>query len=118
MTREFIETPSFQKQWQRLGLDETELEDLQNAILIDPEIGALIQGSGGVRKIRVRFPGRGKSGSCRVGYVDFPEYGSTFLLTVYSKKQKENLSDKEKEALRLVVKQIRDNLRRRALYGE
>ena len=112
MTRIFIETPLFQSQWSKLGLGEKELENLQDSLLIEPEIGAMVQGTGGLRKVRVRFPGRGKSGSCRVCYVDFEEYAKTYFLTVYSKKERDNFDEREKQLLKILVKTLREEVRR------
>ena len=49
MTREFIMTPEFDKMWAQLGLDDDNLKVLQEQILINPHIGAVIQGTGGLR---------------------------------------------------------------------
>lgn len=54
MTRTFIEVPLFTKRWNEIGLGETELTQLQIMLLKDPESGPVIEGTGGIRK--VRFP--------------------------------------------------------------
>ena len=70
MTRTFIETTLFTKQWAALGLSEEDLRLMQNLILDNPKIGAVIPGTGRVRKMRFAFQERGKRGSGRVCYVD------------------------------------------------
>lgn len=70
----------------------------------------MIEGTGGVRKIRVAFPNRGKSGSARVCYVDFAYYESTYFLIVFTKKEETNLSEEEKKNVRKLVKQLRSEL--------
>lgn len=111
MTRTFIETTVFTKQWAGLGLSEEDLRQLQNRILENPKIGAVIPGSGGVRKLRVAFPGRGRSGSGRVCYVDFAVYDVVYLMAVYGKGKKENLTDEEKNDLKKMVTLIEEGLR-------
>lgn len=117
MKRIFIEVPSFTKKWFELGFTDDELAILENTLLNDPEAGDLMEGTGGVRKIRCAFPGRGKSGSARVCYVDFAHYESTYFLLVFSKKDQSNLSDIERhrikkaiQLLKLECKQNRGNL--------
>ena len=54
-----------------MGLGEDDLKRLEDELLANPEIGRMIEGTGGVRKMRFAFEHRGKSGSARVIYVDF-----------------------------------------------
>lgn len=70
MKRTFIEVPLFTKKWKELGLTDEDLRDLQNILLQNPKSGDVIQGTGGLRKIRIPMKGRGKSGGSRVIYVD------------------------------------------------
>ncbi|MBR5970718.1 MAG: type II toxin-antitoxin system RelE/ParE family toxin [Lachnospiraceae bacterium] len=110
MTRTFIETAVFSRQWAELGLSEEDLRQLQNRILDNPKIGAVIPGTGGVRKVRLAFPGRGKSGSGRVCYVDFAVCEVVFLMAAYGKGKKENLTDEERNDLKKLVALIEKNL--------
>ena len=71
MTREFVMMPAFDKQWKSMGLTDKDLLRLQEMLLQDPQIGDVIKGTGGLRKMRFAFEHRGKSGSSRVLYVDF-----------------------------------------------
>ena len=66
MKRTFIEVPLFTKKWKELGLTDEDLRDLQNILLQNPKSGDVIQGTGGLRKIRIPMKGRGKSGGSRV----------------------------------------------------
>lgn len=75
--------PWFTKEWIELGFDDDSLAGLQEIILNDPKVGVLIKGTGGVRKLRFAFVGRGKSGSCRIIYVDYAMTETVFLLSVY-----------------------------------
>ena len=72
-----------------------------------------MQGTGGIRKIRFAIPGRGKSGGARVCYVDYVEFGTIYLITVFTKKEKPNLSQQEKNILRELVKQLKGEAARR-----
>jgi len=107
MYRRFVEANSFYKDWQALGLGDKELISLQNAILADPNIGALIQHTGGARKLRFSFPGKGKSGSARVIYVDIVVKETIYLVMVYAKNQQESLNNEEKKILHAMIKKLK-----------
>lgn len=61
MQRTFIILPEFDKNWKSMGLSDEDLRRLENLILQDPEAGALMQGTGGLRKLRFAFENRGKA---------------------------------------------------------
>lgn len=103
MNRSFIEIPSFRDNWENLGLNDNDFRRLQAILLADPKIGAVLQGTGGVRKMRFAFENRGKSGSLRVIYVDFEVYKKIYLLSVYAKNEKETLTNAEKNELHTIV---------------
>ncbi len=113
MIREFIEVPLFTKRWEEIGLSDNELAALQYLLLKDPESGPVIKGTGGIRKVRFPLENRGKSGSVRVCYTDFEEYEVTYLITAFTKKEQENLTDEEKAVLRKLVKSLKDAEQRR-----
>ena len=60
MTRTFIEVPLFTKRWKEIGLDDEELQVLQIMLLKDPESGPIMEGTGGIRKVRFPIENRGK----------------------------------------------------------
>ena len=72
-------------------------------MLADPIVGDVMKGTGGVRKMRFAFRHRGKSGSIRVIYVDFEVYEKSFLVTAYTKDEKDNLSDAEKSEIKQLI---------------
>ena len=111
MTRSFIELPLFTAKWKALGLTDDDLKRLQDAILSDPKIGPVMQGTGGVRKMRFPFENRGKSGSVRVIYVDFEVYEKIFLITAYPKNVKDNLTQAERNELRQMIAILEDQLK-------
>lgn len=108
MTRTFIEVPLFTKRWKEIGLGDAELLALQIALLKNPESGPVMEGTGGIRKIRFSLENRGKRSSVRVCYTDFAEYEVIYLITAFEKKEQENLSNEEKAVLRKLVKALKD----------
>lgn len=108
MTRTFIEVPIFTKRWKEIGLSDTELQTLQVMLLKDPESGPVMEGTGGIRKVRFPLENRGKSGSVRVCYTDFAEYEVIYLITAFEKKEQENLTMEEKNVLRKLVKSLKE----------
>lgn len=113
MTRLFVELPIFRSRWLDMGLTDDDLKRLQEQLLADPKIGAVMRGTGGVRKMRFAFEHRGKSGSVRVIYVDFEVYEKIFLITAYPKNEKDNLTDKERNEIKQMIhaleQQLKDN---------
>lgn len=103
MKRIFIETPSFTKKWYVLGFNDDDLAELQQFLLMNPEAGSVMVGTGGLRKLRYAFKGRGKSGSARVCYVDFASFEKNYLIHVFSKDEKPNLTDNEKNEVKKVI---------------
>ena len=61
-----VETKSYLAAAKAAGMSEEEMQAVVDAIAADPEIGAVMQGCGGARKLRFAKPGRGKSGSYRI----------------------------------------------------
>ena len=80
---------------------------------INPEKGDLIRGTGGLRKIRVAFEGRGKSGSARVCYVDFAVFERIYLITAYTKNEKDNLTQKERNEVHKLIDVLKTNCENR-----
>jgi hypothetical protein len=72
-------------------LTDDEYSQLQAALAQAPERGAIIPGSGGVRKLRWAQPGRGKRGGFRVIYYARTREGVIWMLTIYAKNEEENI---------------------------
>ena len=102
---EFIETPVFTRQIQLLISDD-EYAVLQRELSEDPQVGALVRGGGGIRKMRFALPGRGKSGGIRVIYYWLREDGQIYMLLAYPKSEKDNLTDRETAVFRELVKEL------------
>lgn len=111
MQRTFIILPEFDKNWKSMGLSDEDLRRLENLILQNPEAGALMQGTGGLRKLRFALDNRGKSGSARVCYVDFIIQETVFLITAYPKNEKENLSKAERNTIHKLIEALAHTLR-------
>ena len=103
MTKTFIQTNEFSKNWEELGFDDEDLRKLELEIMKNPQIGPIVRGTGKLRKMRFSFPDRGKSGSVRVCYVDFVIQEAIYLVTVYSKKQKDNLTQAERNNIKKMI---------------
>lgn len=86
----FIETRLFTRLIQRFLTDDG-YRELQMALIDQPEIGDVIPGSGGVRKLRWRARGRGKRGGYRVIYLLRRAQGVIWMLTVYPKNVAESI---------------------------
>ncbi|MGH9846059.1 MAG: type II toxin-antitoxin system RelE/ParE family toxin [Blastocatellia bacterium] len=81
---------------------------LQNFLLEYPTEGDLIPGSGGLRKIRWKVEGRGKRGGARIIYYFADARGYIFLLDIYSKTAKEDLTPGEIKQLRKLIEEWLD----------
>ena len=106
--RTFIEVPLITKRWKEIGLSDEDLLALQIMLLKNPESGPVMEGTGGIRKVRFALENRGKSGSVRVCYTDFAEYEVTYLITAFTKNEQTNLSDEEKNVLKKLVKALKE----------
>ena len=79
-------------------------------LLKNSESGKIMEGTGGIRKVRFPLENRGKSGSVRVCYTDFAEYEVIYLITAFEKKEQENLTMEEKNAIKKLVKALKEEV--------
>jgi mRNA-degrading endonuclease RelE of RelBE toxin-antitoxin system len=99
---EFIETPVFTKEV-RDHLSEEEYRGLQLALVLRPQQGSVIPGSGGLRKIRWKAKGKGKRGGVRVIYYWIIEDDVIYMLMLYGKSEQADLTPAQARALRKLV---------------
>lgn len=86
----FVETKLFTRLVQEY-LSDDEYSRLQAALVANPEAGAVIPGSGGIRKLRWGVAGRGKRGGLRLIYYLQTREGQIWMLTLYAKNVAENI---------------------------
>lgn len=102
----FIETPVFTQRLREL-LDDDTYAAFQADLMKHPNTGDLIEGTGGIRKVRVASSGRGKRGGSRVIYYHFVSDAQIALLLIYPKNERDDLSAQERAALRRIVEKWR-----------
>lgn len=94
-----VETPSYLAIANKL-FSEEDRADIVSLVAADPETGDVMGGTGGFRKVRVAREGMGKSGGARVVYIWRNERFPVFLITVFPKNEKANLSKAERNELK------------------
>lgn len=117
----FIYSKAFRAKWKKAGLEDEDYLDLETVISNyvqktpdntsgQPFPGNIIKNSGGAIKLRYapQMENKGKSGSLRIIYFVYME-NSLFFLDVYSKNQKENLTDKEKKDIKNTIRDMKSS---------
>lgn len=106
------ELESFEKDAEKLWGAE-ERDAFIDVIARNPEKGRLIEGTGGVRKVRWSREGMGKSGGVRVIYYFHSETMPLYLLAIYGKGERADLDAAQKKQARAFVESLKANLKRR-----
>lgn len=96
------EVPEYIRQAEKL-LTEAERQDVLSYLAAHPKSGDLIEGTGGIRKLRWGRGGRGKSGGVRVIYYFHSELMPLYLITLFAKNEQDNLSKAERNELAKLV---------------
>lgn len=107
MTREFIFTATFNNCWKAMGLNDENLRELEQELLKNPQLGDVIEGTGGARKLRIKLGNHGKSGGARVIYLDVFEKEKLYFLFAYPKNVQENLTVDQKKAIKNIIEEIK-----------
>ena len=98
---------TFERKARRL-LGDAGFDELMEFLARRPTAGSVIQGTGGLRKVRRGLPARGKSGGVRVIYYYHSENKPILLLLIYSKANRQNLTANQKAILKKHVDAIAD----------
>lgn len=101
------ELPTYIRLAEKL-LSVEERQDLINYLAEHPKSGDLMEGTGGVRKLRWRRGGQGKSGGVRVIYYFHDDLMPLYLLTLFAKGDKVNLTKGERNELAVLVEALVD----------
>jgi hypothetical protein len=101
---EFIEAPAFTRYISDY-FDDDEYRKLQDQLTAKPELGVVMPGTGGFRKLRWADPkrGKGRRGGLRIIYFYFAGDQQIWLMTLYGKNEASDLSSKEKSELRRMI---------------
>ena len=103
---EIIETPIFTRRIKGL-LSDDEYSKLQLALAINPEAGAVIPGSRGLRKLRWIVSGKGKRGGLRIIYYWYMRDEKIYMLFSYKKKEQDDLTS---EQIKILNEYVRDGV--------
>ncbi len=107
-----IETPTYQRSAERTGLSEDERIAIVSIVASDPMAGDLMEGTGGARKLRIAGRGKGKSGGYRVITFYAADDVPIFLLDLYGKGEKANLTKAERNALHAILSTLAEKYRK------
>ncbi len=97
-----IESKVFTRLIKELMSDD-EYRELQESLIQKPDTGALIKASGGLRKVRWKLQGKGKSGGIRVIYYWVVDANQLRMLYVYPKGKQENLTTQQLQVLKTII---------------
>ena len=103
----FVESRLFEK-IRSDYLSDDEFRELRQMLLAQPEIGTVIQGSGGLRKVRFGTKGKGKRGGARIIYYFLDAKSRFYLLTIYTKNEVTDLTSTEKKQLKSLMEEWRN----------
>ena len=106
-----IETPEFISQADEL-MTERDREELISYLACNPTAGDVVPGAGGIRKLRWRLEGRGKRGGARVIFFFHSADVPLFVLTVFAKSQRTDLSQQQRNEFRRLTKVLVEQYRR------
>lgn len=106
MLHTVVQMSAFKKNAENLELNETEIMEIVDYFMQNPIAGTVIKDTGGARKIRFAFKGKGKSGGARIISFYSGENIPVFLLNIYAKNEKINISKSEARELKSILSEI------------
>lgn len=106
----FVEITGF-TEWVSEYLPDDLYANVQQELMDNPDRGDVMPGCGGLRKLRTPDPkrGKGKRGGARLIYLYVPEVRRFYLLDIYGKDEKDDLSANEKKALAKLADELKTN---------
>jgi len=107
MNLKFIEMPAFQKAWRDMGLNDDDLLELEVKLIISPNLGKVIKGSDGARKVRFEAYGKGKRGGARIIYVYIVGEEIIYFIYAYPKSVKDTLTAQEIISIKKLVVELK-----------
>jgi hypothetical protein len=108
-----VETPSYLRDLKRIGLTEFERQAIIDFVARHPDVGDEIRGTGGARKVRFAGKGKGKSGGFRVVTFYTGKDIPLFLMSVFAKNEKVNLTAQERNELHDILGELAETYRER-----
>jgi hypothetical protein len=109
----FVYTSKFDRRLRELKDWPKIQENLESTLLGDPEIGDLIQGTHGLRKFRFAYGDKGKSGGLRILYFDLIVVKRIYMVALFTKNEKENLSKEELNLIGMEILKIKSATEKR-----
>ena len=108
----FVESVQF-NQRRKHYLSDEDFASIQADLVNRPRSGAVIKGTGGIRKLRVQLPsrGRGKRGGARIIYLYLPDRSRIHLLLIYGKEHADDLTQEQRKTLKQLADSIRQSER-------
>jgi hypothetical protein len=101
-----VRTGLFDRRAREVGLEDTRLRSLITRLIEHPDLGDLIPGGGGARKIRIPLPGRGTRGGGRIIYAIVWRGSTLALVTIYAKSRQADLSPGERREIAAMIREI------------
>ena len=93
------------KRLRKLGASDVDIDTMERAIAANPEAGDVIAGSGGLRKVRFGYGGKGKSGGGRTIYYAVFADETVYLLTAFAKVDQADISVQDRRILTALAKE-------------
>jgi hypothetical protein len=108
----FVQLRTYVTDVARLGLTDDDQRDIEQALLQRPTAGAVMPGTGGLRKLRYapRSRSGGKSGGVRVCYAHFPRHDYVYFVVAFAKNEQANLTASQKQRIRALLREIEQAL--------
>lgn len=104
----FVELPAFERNRSKYMSDEN-FSDFQQELMLNPTAGEVIQGTGGLRKVRFQDSsrGKGKRGGLRIIYYWWLKESEFLLFTVYGKGEMDDLTPEQRKKLAELLKKFK-----------